>query len=119
MTPREAEQEAAQAKEGELDRETKENLSKATSEMDDIKMDLLMQASTSRVVTGHGLPGGFTLAAPRFREDLEVILFLAKSKQPYMHCVRGRKTVTAYYGFGDASGAGFGASVERPGGLHG
>ncbi len=62
---------------------------------------------------------GDSLAAPRFREDLEAILFLAESKQPYMRRVRGRRTVTAYYGFGDASGAGFGASVERPGGLHG
>ncbi len=27
--------------------------------------------------------------------------------------------MTAYYGFGDASSAGFGSTVERPKGLHG
>jgi len=59
MTPKEAEQEAARAKERKRDRETKENHSN-TSTMDDIKMDLLTQASTSRVETGHGPPGGFT-----------------------------------------------------------
>ncbi|KAL3792549.1 LOW QUALITY PROTEIN: hypothetical protein ACHAW5_007065 [Stephanodiscus triporus] len=83
LTPKEAEQEAARAKERKRGQETEENLSD-TSAMDDIKMDLLTQASTSRVETGHGLPGGFTLVAPRFREDLEAILCLAESKQQYM-----------------------------------
>jgi hypothetical protein len=33
--------------------------------------------------------------------------------------VRNKLTITAYYGFGDASSGGFDATVERPGGLHG
>ena len=36
-----------------------------------------------------------------------------------MRTVRSKRTLTAYYGFGDASGAGFGATLERPGGVHG
>jgi hypothetical protein len=33
--------------------------------------------------------------------------------------VRSKSRVTAYYGFGDASSGGFGATVERPGGIQG
>jgi hypothetical protein len=36
-----------------------------------------------------------------------------------MRCARNMLTVTAYYGFGNASLGGFGATVEWPGGLHG
>ena len=46
-------------------------------------------------------------------------MVLTRDKQPVMRPVRSRRTLTAYYGFGDASGAGFGATVERPNGIHG
>ncbi len=33
-----------------------------------------------------------------------------------MRCIRSKLSLTAYYGFGDASSGGFGSTVERPGG---
>ena len=36
-----------------------------------------------------------------------------------MRCVRNNHTITAYYGFGDASSGGFGSTVECLDGLHG
>ena len=36
-----------------------------------------------------------------------------------MRCVQSKRTLTAYYGFGDASSAGFGSTVARPDGLYG
>jgi hypothetical protein len=44
---------------------------------------------------------------------------LAQEKKPAMRHVRNKLTMTAYCGFGDVSLGGFGATVERPGGLHG
>ena len=64
-------------------------------------------------------PSGVTCAVPRFRQDLEAILELAESPQPLRRVVRHRKLLTAYYGFGDASSDGFGATVEREDGLQG
>ncbi len=61
---------------------------------------------------------GLMSAAPQFKEDLEAILHLTEGEQPALHCVRSKLTMIAYYGFGDASSGGFGATVERPSGLH-
>ena len=46
------------------------------------------------------------------------ILKLSESKKPALRIVRGKVVVTAYYGFGDASSGGFGATVEWAGGIH-
>ena len=62
---------------------------------------------------------GITFAVPRFKEDLEALVFLIASATPTMRCVRRNRTLTAYYGFGDASGAGFGATVQQENGVYG
>ena len=62
---------------------------------------------------------GLTPAATRFKSDLEAILLLAEGERPQLRYVRSKHTMTAYYGFGDASFGGFGATIERPGGLYG
>ncbi len=66
-----------------------------------------------------GPPSGITKAVPRFKEDPEAILELAMGDKPAMRCVQSNRMLTAYYGFGNASSAGFGYTVKRPGGIHG
>ena len=89
--------------------------------MEDIKEELLrhMLVGGADANRTDGPPSGLTEAVPRFREDLEALLHLAQSDEPVMRCVRNKHTITAYYGFGDASSGGFGSTVERPDGLHG
>jgi hypothetical protein len=56
---------------------------------------------------------------PRFRQDLEVLLQLTKSEKPILRRVRSANCLmAAFYGFGDASSSGFGASIACPDGLH-
>ena len=87
--------------------------------MDDLKMNILMQASTGTYIDRKGPASGLTAAVPRLQADLEALLFLTQSKEPILRQVRGSSRVlTAFYGFGDASSSGFGASIERPDGLH-
>ena len=89
--------------------------------MENTKQDLLRQFlvkddNNSRIDRP---PTGLMEAVPRFKEDLEALLHLAQANKPAMRCVCNRHTVTAYYGFGDASPGGFGSTAERPNGLHG
>jgi hypothetical protein len=51
-------------------------------------------------------------AVPRFRSDVEALMALSESDEPPLRRVRCHKKCTAYYGFGDASGAGFGATLQ-------
>jgi hypothetical protein len=51
-------------------------------------------------------------AVPRFRHDVEALMALLESDAPPLWRVRCQKKCTAYYGFGDASGAGFGATLQ-------
>jgi hypothetical protein len=87
--------------------------------MEEIKMDLLTQTTTREDDRGAGPPSGITRAVPRFKEDLESILELASGDKPVMRCVHSRRMLTAFYGFGDASSAGFGSTMMRPRGIHG
>lgn len=66
-----------------------------------------------------GPDSGLTQAVPRMKNDLKALLELAASETPRQRVIRAKNIVTAYYGFGDASSGGFGASIERPGGIHG
>lgn len=69
---------------------------------------------------GRGEPAsGLTFPAPRWKDDLCALLELALADQPLVRVVRSNKIHTAFYGFGDASAAGFGATVERPDVIHG
>ena len=62
---------------------------------------------------------GITWAVPRLEADLQALLLLSSSEKPRYRVVRGKIMLTAFYGFGDASSGGFGATVERPDGIHG
>jgi hypothetical protein len=90
---------------------------KSTRDPDDEEDD--EEAILAGLGTHVGPPSGITCAVPRFRSDLEAILVLAASPTPLKRVVRSKKMLTAYYGFGDASSDGFGATVERAKGLQG
>ena len=89
--------------------------------MEDIKEELMRQTLVggSEDSRNDGPTSGLTEAVPRLKEDLEALLHLAQDDEPILRCVRNKHTLTAYYGFGDASSGGFGSTVERPDGLHG
>ncbi len=89
--------------------------------MEDIKEKLLSQTLIrgDNKTQHDGPPSGFTEAVPRFRIDLEALLHLSQGEKPIVRCIRNKHTMTAYYGFGNASSGGFGSTVELPEGLHG
>lgn len=66
-----------------------------------------------------GPVSGLTRAVPRFRSDLEALCRLTASDTPLVCVVRSSKIITVYYGFGDASSQGFGATIERADGIQG
>ena len=68
--------------------------------------------------TNVGPSSGITFAVPRLKEDFEALMVLTWDEQPVMQPARSRRTLTAYHGFRDASGAGYGATVEKPDGIH-
>ena len=90
-----------------------------TSSLDNLKVDLITRSLTGRDGPNDGPASGVTQAAPPFQQDLDAILHLAEGDTPRMRCVQSKRTLTAYYGFGDASLAGFGSTVARPDGLYG
>ena len=90
-----------------------------TSTLDDLKVDLVTCSLTGHDGPNDGPASGVTQAAPCFQQDLDAILHLAEEDTPRMRCVRCTSTLTAYYGFGDTSSAGFGLTVARPDGLYG
>lgn len=70
------------------------------------------------IATSTAGPGsGVTMAVPRFRTDLEALLTLAANDTPRARVVRSTQICTAFYGFGDASSDGFGATIERETGI--
>ena len=56
---------------------------------------------------------GVVQAVKRFRWDLLALGNLLADEHPPCRLVRGRKMLVVHYGFGDASGAGFGTSWKR------
>jgi hypothetical protein len=50
-------------------------------------------------------------AVPRFREDVRALRRVMKADKPPLKGAQATKTARAYYGFGDASGSGFGATI--------
>jgi hypothetical protein len=89
-----------------------------TSNMENIKIQFLTHDDCEGGSLQDGPTLGVTPAAPHFLQDLEAILHLTEGEQPQVRSVRSKCTITAYYGFCDALFGGFGATVERPGGLH-
>ena len=55
--------------------------------------------------------------APRLKDDLEMLSSLMSADQPPLRLVRTKHISVAIYGFVDASGVGFGSSVETKEGL--
>ncbi len=92
----------------------------AITSIDELKLQELIRATQGPAIDSQGPSSGLTIAVPRFKKDLEALLFLSQSKEPTMRQVRSSDVIlTAYYGFGDASSDGFGSTVARSGGLHG
>jgi hypothetical protein len=60
----------------------------------------------------HGDAPAYVVAVPRLADDMMAILKLMASDLPVLRRVRCRKSSKAYYGFGDASGLGFGAMIQ-------
>jgi hypothetical protein len=87
--------------------------------MDNIKLWHLIRSSTGSSSSDKGPVSGLTAAVPRFRKDLETLLQLMQSEKSILQRVRSANCLMAvFYGFGDASSSGFGASIVRPDGLH-
>jgi hypothetical protein len=51
------------------------------------------------------------VAVPRLADDIAAFTELCRAKEPTLRRVRCSKVVSAYYGFGDASKSGFGATL--------
>jgi hypothetical protein len=51
-------------------------------------------------------------AVPRLKHDVDALLRLLKPEKPPLKRVRAKATAKVYYGFGDASGCGFGATIQ-------
>ena len=66
-------------------------------------------------IEAHGVeleaPPDEVQAAPRLERDLCALKELTTPEVPPVVQVRARRTARAYYGFGDASGSGFGATI--------
>ena len=60
----------------------------------------------------HAPSDGLTTPAPRFVSDVEALLQLSKFDLPPLRVVRPSMVVHVYYGFGDASGKQFGATIS-------
>ncbi len=87
--------------------EEKEDHKESPEEMENMKIELVAQAMMRNKGCKTGPPSGITKAVPRFKEDLEAILEPAMGDKPAMRCVQNNRMLTAYYGFGDISSAGF------------
>jgi hypothetical protein len=57
-------------------------------------------------------------AVPRLRDDLSALREFFAAREPPSRYIRGSRVVSLIYGFGDASGAGFGSSFQTADGVH-
>jgi hypothetical protein len=60
----------------------------------------------------------FVKAVPRFKDDVAALQRLMGCAKPPLKRVRCRRSAKCYYGFGDASGSGFGATIQIDGEIH-
>ena len=93
-------------------------------EMDTERQELREEEVEEEVMLGgaydsNGPESGITSAVPRFETDLEALLELTLCEHPVRRVVRSKRMLTVYYGFGDASSDGFGATIQRRGGVQG
>jgi hypothetical protein len=57
-------------------------------------------------------------AVPRFKDDIWALQTLMGPEKPPLKRARTKKTANVFYGFGDASGSGFGATIQIGDGIH-
>jgi len=62
-------------------------------------------------------PPSFVFPVPRYSSDLSALLTLLEPEEPPLRYVRGKLIHIAYYGFVDASGTGFGSTIQTRDGL--
>ena len=62
--------------------------------------------------TKHAPRDGLTTPAPRFKDDIQALIRLSKFDLPPLRVIRPSRVVHVYYGFGDASGKQFGATLS-------
>jgi hypothetical protein len=89
------------------------------ADMEEVKTRLLTQVWSDNEDRMTEPPGGLTKAVPRFKDDLTVLLSLSVGEQPTIRHIWSNRTLTVYFGFGDASSGGFGSMVQQPNGLFG
>ena len=61
----------------------------------------------------YALKSGFIISAPRFKDNIDALLLLSNFDLPPLQVVRPAQVVHLYYGFGDASGKQFGATMSK------
>jgi len=76
------------------------------------------EAAVSRVYRQHGIrclphapESGLTPTVPRLLDDIKALQQLTASELPALRVVRPKVVIQVYYGFGDAAGTGFGATI--------
>ena len=104
-----------------VDEDVESEAEEEYSDMEAVKWNLVVEADVGLGAgeRNRGPSSGVTRAVPRFRSDLEALLALAEDQTPAIRRVRSGRCRMMVYGFVDASAAGFGATIERPGGLYG
>ena len=60
-----------------------------------------------------GPDDSFTTPVPRFKDDLEALIKLTLFDLPPLRVVRPLQVVQVFYGFGEASGKQFGATMQN------
>lgn len=70
----------------------------------------LYRSKGAKVPT-HAPKSGLTPAVPRLLEDIKALQELTASELPALRVVRPKLVVQVYYGFGDAAGPAFGATI--------
>jgi hypothetical protein len=59
-----------------------------------------------------GSPPRLVLAVPILRDNLKVLIQLTEAEAPPLQRVRASRKALIFYGFGDASGSGFGWCID-------
>ena len=72
--------------------------------------DLGIQTYTSEMIFERTSPPTYVKAVPRLRNDIQALLTLTQTRAPLRRIIQSKQCLIVNYGFGDASGVGFGAA---------
>lgn len=78
--------------------------------------EIRMKFGLEEYVTSRSAPE-FVNPAPRLRDDLNTLMSMVESPLPPKRFIRSKRIAVVHYGFGDASGSGFGSVMEGPNGV--